>query len=185
MIFTKASERDCYAIKRISETYSEALGQVMKFNKSSLCVSKHVPQRCAWNYARIVGVQLVGCHERYLRLPSFVSWNKSELFSSIKDRVWNRLKGWQNKLISTGGKEVLIKAVVQNIPTYSTSLFRLLSNLVNELHWISARFWWGSIREKHKLHWGSWRKLCRSKECGGLGFKDLTTFNKALLSKQY
>ncbi|KAK3225040.1 hypothetical protein Dsin_004902 [Dipteronia sinensis] len=93
MIFTKASERDCRTIKHILEVYSRASGQVVNFNKSALCVSKSVSRQRVRICASTIGVQLVGCHERHLGLPSFVSKNKSEVFKSIKDRVWNRLYG--------------------------------------------------------------------------------------------
>ncbi|KAK2647606.1 hypothetical protein Ddye_015095 [Dipteronia dyeriana] len=96
--------------------------------------------------------KLVDCHEKYLGLPSFAGRNKREFFSSIKDKVWNHLKGWQNKLFSIGGKEVLLKAVIQSILTYSMSLFRLPQSLMNDLHQLSARFWWGLGLEKRKLH---------------------------------
>ncbi|KAK0594791.1 hypothetical protein LWI29_000556 [Acer saccharum] len=156
MIFTKASENDCHAIKRVLELYGKASGQVVNFDKSALCVSKRVPRRRARSCARIIGVQLVGCHKRYLGLPSFAGKNKKELFSSIKDRVWNRLMGWQNKLFSVGGKEVLIKAVVQSIPTYSMSLFWIPCSLVKELYRLSARFWsfiWGSEIIEEGARW--------------------------------
>lgn len=35
------------------------------------------------------------------------------------------MQGWKEKLLSQAGKEIMIKAVVQSIPTYSVSVFCL------------------------------------------------------------
>jgi hypothetical protein len=34
-------------------------------------------------------------------------------------------------------------------------------------------FWWGTEKGQSKAHWIAWDKLLRSKDQGGLGFKDL------------
>ncbi|KAK3187924.1 hypothetical protein Dsin_027485 [Dipteronia sinensis] len=58
------------------------------------------------------------------------------------------------------GKEVLIKSVLQSIPVYTMSLFRIPKGLIEELHHLCNRFWWGSSENSNKLHWASWSRLC-------------------------
>ncbi|KAL5549576.1 hypothetical protein UlMin_004807, partial [Ulmus minor] len=120
--------------------------------------------------AALLGVPRVRCHEKYLGLPCFSSRNKQGLFSSIRDRVWNKLSGWKSKLLSAGGKEILTKSVIQAIPTYAMNLFKLPSSLIRELHRLCVQFWWGGEFGKRRMHWCSWEKLCSHKADGGMGF---------------
>jgi ribonuclease HI len=86
-------------------------------------------------------------------------------------------------LLSQAGKEILLKAVVQAIPTYSMSIFLLPKELCKEINKLMQKFWWGNKGEK-KIHWMSWERMGKSKSKGGMGFRDLISFNKALLAKQ-
>ena len=78
----------------------------------------------------------------------------------------------------------MIKAVVQAIPTYSMSCFKYPDALLSDIQSMISDFWWGDGIKGKPIHWVSWDKLCTNKEDGGMGFRQLKSFNLALLAKQ-
>lgn len=78
-------------------------------------------------------IKVVECHSKYLGLPAFVGRSKKQVFNFVQDRVWKKQKGWKEKFLSTAGREVLIKSVVQAIPTYVMSCFLLLMGLCEHI----------------------------------------------------
>ena len=79
-------------------------------------------------------------YEKYLGLPTLVGRAKKRSFIYLKERVWKKLQGWKEKLLSIAGREVLIKAVIQAIPTYTMSCFKLLKGLIKELEVLIRKF---------------------------------------------
>jgi hypothetical protein len=97
-------------------------------------------------------IKVVECHSKYLGLPAFVDRFKQQVFNFIQDRVWKKLKGWKEKFLSTAGREVLIKSVVQAIHTYVMSCFLLPMGLYEHIEGMISKFWWGSNQGERKVH---------------------------------
>ena len=100
-----------------------------------------------------------------------VGRKKRNTFNDIKEKLAKKLVGWKEKLRSKVGKEILIKAVAQAIPTYTMSYFKLLDTLCDELTSMIRNFWWGQKQDERKLNWMCWDNLCKPKADGGMGFK--------------
>nr|XP_027118368.1 uncharacterized protein LOC113735569 [Coffea arabica] len=117
-----------------------------------------------------------------------VNFDKSAVvFSKNTDpteRIWQRIHGWNEQRLSTAGKEIMIKAVVQAIPTYSMSCFKYPDSLLSDIQSMISNFWWGDGTKQRPIHWVSWNRMCSSKNDGGMGFRQLKAFNLALLAKQ-
>ncbi|XP_062021227.1 uncharacterized mitochondrial protein AtMg00310-like [Rosa rugosa] len=132
----------------------------------------------------ILGVERVDKHDRYLGLPTELRYSKSEAFGFLNEQIRNRIQGWREKTLSIAGKEMLIKAVVQAIPSYVMSFFEVPKYLCDEMHRLMAQFWWGDDGDARKIYWVAWDRLCFPKSEGGLGFQNMHHFNLALLAKQ-
>ena len=153
LIFLEASRQNCQAFKDIKRIYSEASGQLINLDKSDVCFRKLVGTEEKRRLADLLKVNLVSSHGKYLGLPSFVGQNKREVFDSLRDQVWKRLRVWKRSLFSSVGKEVLIKVIIQAIPTYMMSCFKIPKAVIEGIHRMAAQFWWGSSEKKRKIHW--------------------------------
>ncbi|KAK4387746.1 putative mitochondrial protein [Sesamum angolense] len=184
LIFCQASPESSLSIRAILETYRSALGQEINFSKSSVAFSKNKEEEVCHVITAELTIRSENKMELYLGLPTRISRSKRDLFATIRDSIWRKITGWNEKLLSQARNEVLIKSVIQAVPTYAMGCFLLPITLLKEIQGIIGRFWWGN-RGKHKIHWLSWNRLCESKLVGGLGFRQLHLFNLAMLAKHW
>ena len=184
LLFCRATVQECQKVLEILEKYGRCSGQQINKNKTTIFFSKLTSEDMRTHIKQALGVPEIKQYEKYLGLPSFVGRRKKASFNFIKEKVWKKLQGWEEKLLSQAGREVLIKVVVQAIPTYTMSCFKIPIGLCSEIESLVKKFCWGQRGERRKIHWVKWESLCQPKKEGGMGFKDLALFNDALLSKQ-
>lgn len=115
-------------------------------------------------------------------LPEQLSQSKVNDFQYVIEQVKSQLKPWYNQFLSQAGKEVI--SVLQAKSVFSMSCFLLPKTTCDEINSLLSEFWWGRNDGKRKISWVSWSKLCLPKSEGGMSFRDLLAFNKALLGKQ-
>lgn len=98
---------------------------MINLEKSSMTFSPGIAADRKEQITQILGVHVVDSLDRYLGMPSVVGKSKQHIFSIIRERIWKRINGWGENTLSMPGREVLIKAVLQSIPTYIISCFLL------------------------------------------------------------
>ena len=125
LLFFRARKEDLQAIQNILTSYEHASDQKINWEKTTLFFSKAVSNDMKREIMDLLGVAEIKEYEKYLGLPVVVGKNKKASLNYIKERVWAKLQGWKEKLLSQAGREVLLKAVVQAIPTFAMTCFKL------------------------------------------------------------
>ncbi|KAD4179295.1 hypothetical protein E3N88_27886 [Mikania micrantha] len=82
-----------------------------------------------------------------------------------------------------GGRIVLIKSVLNSLPSYFFALYRAPMAIIQKLDKIRRNFLWGGSERHNKIHWVAWEKVIQPKENGGLGLGSLSDINLCLLAK--
>lgn len=135
----------------------------MNYSKTEVSFSKDVDYQLRRDIVEILGVQEVDRDEKYLGLPTIIGRSKKAIFSCLIDKIWKKVQGWKEKFLSQVGKEILIKFVIQAIPIYMMSIFRLPDGFINDVQALFSRFWWDSNEEHRKIHWHCWKDMCLTK----------------------
>jgi len=119
----------------------------------------------------------------YLGLEVGGNPRKKKFWEPVLNKLKLRLSVWKGRFLSMAGRICLIKSVITTIPLYYLSLFKAPDSVCKSIISIQRRFLWGWGKEKIPISWVSWKIICKPREEGGLGIRDILKFNVALLSK--
>ena len=78
----------------------------------------------------------------YLGIPLGANPKKSSTWKPIIEKVEKRLAMWKTTTLSKVGRLTLIKAVLNNLPMYYLSLFRIPKNVAKRIIQLQRRFFW-------------------------------------------
>ena len=135
--------KECGKVLDMLNDYEDAFGKKINKSKTTLLFSKAMDGAIKDQIKEAWGVPEIMQYEKYLGLPSFVGKGKKASFNYIKERIWRKIEGWEGKLLSQAGREVLIKSLIQAIPTYTTGCFKIPMGLCNKIKAMIKIFWRG------------------------------------------
>ncbi|KAK9723626.1 hypothetical protein RND81_05G013500 [Saponaria officinalis] len=120
---------------------------------------------------------------KYLGVPLTSGRLKLCHYGPLIDMMVKKVLHWTNCFLSHAGKLQLIDSVLSSQLVYWCSVFLLPKGVIHQLESVFRDFYWGSGEDHGKIHWLKWDFFTRPKMEGGVGIKEILSWNKALLLK--
>lgn len=117
----------------------------------------------------------------YLGLPLISGKLHSRDCDPLILRICQRIDSWTSKFISLAGRAQLIKTVIFGIQGHWAVYLFLPKGILNKIQSLLSHFLWSGKASGPCQFKVAWKTCCRSKEGGGLGFKDLHIWNQSAI----
>ena len=132
LILMHANKKNADSLINILNSYCAIPGQKVSDAKSSIFFSGNTEVEVKAEVCETLNIMTESLSDRYLGLPAMVGTDGSDCFRHLIDRVNGRINGWKEKLLSLGGKEILIKSIAQAVPMYAMTVFKIPKKISKE-----------------------------------------------------
>ena len=120
----------------------------------------------------------------YLGFPLGDHMNRCSAWKPVVKKIESRLASWKAKLLSRAGRLTLIKSVLNSLPVYYMSMFKMPKAIALKIVKLQRRFFWGGSNGESKgCPMVKWSDIELPREMGGLGVGNIMHKNLILLFK--
>jgi hypothetical protein len=92
-------------IRSILQTYEECSGQMINQEKSSVMFSSNAKRNTKNLLLQALELGAESFNGKYLGLPTYIGRSRKKCFAYIKEKIWKRIQGWKERLMSMAAKE--------------------------------------------------------------------------------
>ena len=182
LIFCEAEEQYLQSIKELFLSFQSFSGLCVNYSKSGLLVLGK-DEEWSLRMEQLMECRRIQLPFTYLGIPLGANTRKAASWQHVLDKVQQRLKSWKSSSLSKAGRLVMIKSVLNSLPIYYLSLFKVPRKVADDIVRIQRRFLWNGDKVGRCIPLVKWEMVIRQKNDGGLGIGDLATKNAGLLLK--
>jgi hypothetical protein len=169
-------------LKLVLSTFEQLSRLKIKFHKSEIfCFGD--ARKSENIYSKIYGFQIGTYPFKYLGIPMHYKRINNIDWKTIEQRIEKKLSSWKWKLLSVGGRFVLINSVLTSMVLFMLCFFQVPRGALEKIEYFRSRFFWQNDEHKKKYILAKWDVLCQPKVQGGMGIMNTDIQNHCLLSK--
>ena len=139
-------------LKLILSAFEQLSGLKINFHKSELfCFGE--AKEAIQQYTDLFGCGQGQFPMRYLGIPIHYRRLTNAEWKKVEERLQKRLASWKGKLLTVGGRLVLINSVLTNMVLYMLSFFLVPKGVLKRLDYYRSRFFWQENSERRNIGW--------------------------------
>ena len=182
LFFMEGSVEEAKNLLALLDVFADCSGLRLNREKSEFTgfgLSQDEESQCS----RALGTPMGTLPIRYLGLPLSTGQLRAADWQIVVGKVEQRLGGWKAKVLSKGGRLVLLRSVLSAIPTFYFSVFKIPTSIEQRSSGLMRRFFWKGSKEGRGMALVAWDDICTPTGQGGLGVPHLKMMNMTLLTK--
>ncbi|KAL2250081.1 UNVERIFIED_CONTAM: putative mitochondrial protein [Sesamum indicum] len=182
LLFCRANTESVRVFKSELDRFADWSGLRLNVEKSHIIISRSA-QNVREELLAVLGFQEGQLPMRYLGLPLISSRLSIADYQPLLSKIDTRINGWEGLALSYAGRVQIIKSVLVAMGVYWASAFILPKGVIKDIEKrLRAFLWRGTGNSGYPKV--AWKEICKPKEEGGLGIKDMGTLNRALVCKK-
>jgi hypothetical protein len=128
-------------MKLVLSAFEKLSGLKINFHKSEIFCFGETKNKTE-EYVRLFGCKEEDFPFRYLGIPMSPKRLSNKDWRMVEERFQKKLSSWKGKLLTSGGRLVLINSVLSSLPLYMLSFFRIPKGVLEKLDYYRSRFFW-------------------------------------------
>lgn len=176
MVFTDGTCRSIEETLRVFDGFDRMSGLKISMEKSTLFMAGVYTQKME-QIIRQFPFSTGKLPVRYLGLP-LLTKNMSVLdYMPLIEKIRKKIGSWTGRYLSYAGRYQLIKSVITSLANFWMSAFRLPSGCMKEIERLCSVYLWSGTDLNYRKVKVSWVDICKTKQEGGLGLRQLNEVN--------
>ncbi|XP_016164370.1 uncharacterized protein LOC107606876 [Arachis ipaensis] len=169
ILFCPPEEETIRNYARLLRCFEMMSGLTINFDKSSL-IPINYEQQWSYNMCNLLGCKEASLPIRYLGISLGANLRLVRTWKPVIDKVEEKLSLWKAKVLNKAGKLVLIKSMLNSMPVYYLSLYKMPKAVAEKLISLQRRFLWSKEEGRNGLPLVKWELVQAPKKMGGLGW---------------
>lgn len=184
VIYEPATTQEAEAAIGCLQQDCDWTGQAINWQKSQVHFSCNTPSTLKGAICNILKMKECQHQSTYLGHTFCNFHSKTITFKGVMESMANKLSGWKRRTLSMVGRLVLVKSVIQALPTFLMQTYMFPKTHIIKMDRLCRCFLWGTPEDTVRHFYPTaWRSLCTPLCAGGLGIRNLEDVNRALVTK--